>query len=91
MYTFLYFVASSFLAIWNLPAVALLSTGYIHYFVYQLKAIELDPEVNIGELITLEAMGESMAHALYELDIFLGIAGFIIMGMIAMILFIMHL
>jgi hypothetical protein len=73
-----------------MPAVALLSTGYLHYFVFQLKAIELDPEVNIGELITLEAMGESMAHALVELDIFLGIAGFIIMGMIAMILFIMH-
>ena len=50
-----------------------------------MKAIELDPTVNIAELVTLEAMGETMFHGLVELDIFLGFATFVIIIMIILI------
>lgn len=78
--TSVYAVASVGGFILYMPVDIFTTSIYLHFLVWLMKQIELDPKVNLLEIVLLEKQGEFLYAAMLAADIALAISAFTIMG-----------
>ena len=83
MVTFVWAATSTVVSLFP-PAVIILTSAYVHSLIFLMKAIELDPEVNVAELRNLEQQGEELFLALALVDISIASAALVIVGIAAL-------
>jgi hypothetical protein len=78
--TSVYAVASVAGFLLYMPVDILTTSLYLHFLVYLMKKIELEPAVNLVEIVLLEKQGEFLYACLIAVDIALAVSAFTIMS-----------
>ena len=73
-----------------MPVDLFVTSVYIHYLIYLLKKVELDPNANLLQIVLLEQQSEMLYFTLLMFDIALAAAGGTIVFIVGVSLFAKH-